>query len=203
MVCLGILFGCKNYSAVSYILSALAIVGIILGLRIICYSLYRLLNRHDHHGEPRTEVVVDQMQPREHRRDHQGIHGEASYDRYGVEMQPREREQARHCRVSLAEGKVVILAGENHASCLFRHRWVLITAGFIVQIVTICFIRFDGSDELARSITWCRSDLGNITLPCICFHFSIPIFVCCEINFYRGGHQSSSYSCRARSISEQ
>lgn len=192
MVCLGILFGCRNSSALSYILSALAIVGIVIGLRIICYTLYRLLNRRDHHGEPRSEFGVG-MRPQEQRRDH---HDEPSYE-YGVEMQPREREQVQHCRVSLAEGKVVILAGENHASCHFRHRWVpIFMTGFIAQLVKICFIRFVGSDEFARSITWCRFGKNNFTLYMFQDQYSSVVTIYISIQTTSTNKLQNLYVCQ-------
>ncbi|PSS07416.1 Urease accessory protein like [Actinidia chinensis var. chinensis] len=115
MVCIGLWFTCKHSSAESYIISALAIIGIIVCLRILCYTCHRLSNRHDH----------------EH--DHRG--NPSSSDHYGMEMQPQDRdrdrdrdrerererewERAQHyCRASLPESKVVILAGEDYASVI-------------------------------------------------------------------------------------
>ncbi|KAK4410543.1 hypothetical protein Sango_0127300 [Sesamum angolense] len=46
MACLGILFGCRPDSAKSYVFSALIIVGILVCLRLLCYTI-RLLVRRD------------------------------------------------------------------------------------------------------------------------------------------------------------
>nr|GLL35161.1 hypothetical protein POPTR_001G186400 [Ipomoea trifida] len=46
MVCLEVVFGCKNSSSAdSYIFSALIIMAILLGLRLLCYAIYLLLKR--------------------------------------------------------------------------------------------------------------------------------------------------------------
>nr|GMD35488.1 Urease accessory protein like [Ipomoea batatas] len=47
MVCLEVVFGCKNSSSAdSYIFSALIIMAILLGLRILCYAMYLMLKRN-------------------------------------------------------------------------------------------------------------------------------------------------------------
>ncbi|XVF24943.1 hypothetical protein REPUB_Repub13aG0171200 [Reevesia pubescens] len=51
MVCLGVLFGCKRSRSVKdYVLSALVIIAILFGLRILCYIVYRLLKRENPAG---------------------------------------------------------------------------------------------------------------------------------------------------------
>ncbi|KAL7162490.1 hypothetical protein ACSBR2_042892 [Camellia fascicularis] len=105
MVCIGLaLFGCRHSSATSYIISALIIIGIVIGLRVLCYTIHRLLDKrheHRHHHQP------------EPRSDNGGGRVEME-----MEMQPWNREWARphQYRVTVPESKVVILAGENHAS---------------------------------------------------------------------------------------
>ncbi|CAL5361332.1 hypothetical protein CsSME_00052245 [Camellia sinensis var. sinensis] len=104
MVCIGLaLFGCRHPSATSYIISALIIIGIVIGLRVLCYTIHRLLDKRHEQPEPSS--------------DNGGGRVEMEME-MEMEMQPWNREWARahQCRVTVPESKVVILAGENHAS---------------------------------------------------------------------------------------
>lgn len=49
MVCLGVFIECKrSHSLKDYIILTLVIIAILVGLRIVCYTIYRLLKK-DHH----------------------------------------------------------------------------------------------------------------------------------------------------------
>ncbi|ONI15832.1 hypothetical protein PRUPE_3G064000 [Prunus persica] len=68
MVCVGVFFGClRPRSVKGYILSALAIIGILFGLRILCYIVYRCFKREmQHPHSPRIEQNPNdglEMQP--------------------------------------------------------------------------------------------------------------------------------------------
>ena len=66
MVCLGVVFGCKGSRSVKdYVLSALVIIAILFGLRILCYIVYRLLKREDidHGGGDENSNDGLEMQP--------------------------------------------------------------------------------------------------------------------------------------------
>ncbi|CAK9161511.1 unnamed protein product [Ilex paraguariensis] len=93
-----LVFGCRHSSAESYIISALIIIAIVIALRIICYTVYRLL-KGDDSGSNRS-----------------------SND--GMEMQPQDQGQLhRSCvRMTLPDCNVVILAGEDHASFMAEPR---------------------------------------------------------------------------------
>ena len=100
MVCLGFLLGCKrSHSIKAYILSALVIIAILCGLRILRYIIYRLLKREHCNSE-------------EHPND-------------GLEMQLEEistpqSQVHRIClRRGLSESKFLILKREAHASYSF------------------------------------------------------------------------------------
>ncbi|XAR50665.1 hypothetical protein NMG60_11005052 [Bertholletia excelsa] len=96
MVCLGLIFGCQNSSAESYIISALAIIGIVVGLRLLCFTLFHLLNRPESQSEPSSDDDDDIGDVEIH--------------------PPRNQEHTRECRVPLPDSKFVILAGESRAS---------------------------------------------------------------------------------------
>ncbi|KAK8581210.1 hypothetical protein V6N13_144249 [Hibiscus sabdariffa] len=50
MVCLGVLFGCKRSRSVKdYVLTALVVVAILSGFRILCYIFLRLRKRPGGH----------------------------------------------------------------------------------------------------------------------------------------------------------
>lgn len=63
MVCLGIFFGCKRSRSVKdYIISALVIIAILVGLRIVCFIIYRLLkkDRYNANEDPRHGLEMHQ-----------------------------------------------------------------------------------------------------------------------------------------------
>ncbi|GAV77565.1 hypothetical protein CFOL_v3_21036 [Cephalotus follicularis] len=103
MVCLGLFFGCKHSrSAKDYVLSALVIIAILFGLRIICYAISRLLKNNRH------------------------SHGDRNLNITGLEMQPAASPATgyahRIClRRALPESKFLSLAGEGHASFVAQH----------------------------------------------------------------------------------
>ncbi|TQE12247.1 hypothetical protein C1H46_002172 [Malus baccata] len=58
MACVGFFFGCKRHRSVrSYVVSALAIIGILFGLRVLCYIICKLCfkREHDNPRSPRLE----------------------------------------------------------------------------------------------------------------------------------------------------
>lgn len=61
MVCLGVIFGCKkSHSIKGYVLSALAIIGILFCLRLLCYIIYRLLkDEHSRHSDQNSNHGVE------------------------------------------------------------------------------------------------------------------------------------------------
>ncbi|KAK7823074.1 hypothetical protein CFP56_035919 [Quercus suber] len=98
MVCLGFLLGCKrSHSIKAYILSALVIIAILCGLRILCRIIYRLLKREHPNNE-------------EHSND-------------GLEMQSEISTPHAYLislRRALPESKFLILKREGHASFITR-----------------------------------------------------------------------------------
>ncbi|WMV57607.1 hypothetical protein MTR67_050992 [Solanum verrucosum] len=50
MVCVSIIFGCKHSSSRSLIISALIIIGSLIGLKILCYFLCQLRKRRQSHS---------------------------------------------------------------------------------------------------------------------------------------------------------
>ncbi|KAH0982577.1 hypothetical protein GBA52_009754 [Prunus armeniaca] len=54
----GVFFGCKRPCSVKgYVLSALAIIGILFGLHILCYIIYRCFKREMQHPHSARETV--------------------------------------------------------------------------------------------------------------------------------------------------
>lgn len=113
MVCIGgLIFGCKRpHSAAAYFLSALVVISIVVGLRILCYTIYRLLNS-DHQQPP-------------------GDHHHQSTSHDGVEMQAH-----RFCsRRASPDTKFVALGGDGgdgdssflvlHSEFQGTHLWLL------------------------------------------------------------------------------
>lgn len=141
MVCLGITFRCNHSSGISYLLSGLVIVAILAGLKILCYGIYRLLNRRD----------------------------SSFYDSGdGVEMQlpsstPWQPPRSYMIRRTLPESKLVILAGDDQVSSvaqpvnLLRTKWVLIhhsrirpTTIFLLYVYSSigCYFRVDVTNKV-------------------------------------------------------